>query len=208
MTKRKSSKQPKELRPGCVGSKKAVAEALGVSSHTVQHWIGMPMEDDGSYDVEKIREWWNSKTMASRLKSKDRNLPSVGEIDATLKALKKAKAEVEKLFQFSRDVVATFRDKRGEILAMAQAADLRLQEIIRDTFTEEAVKGFTPSEKAKLFQILGIDAAVKYDKERLELGESTENVSVMVKHIKEIQQKRWAERGLVTSSEKVRPNVP
>jgi hypothetical protein len=196
MPRKSLKKASHELRPGCVRTKKAVAGALGIASQTIHHWVGLPVEDDGSYDIEKIREW----RQGQRIKQRGLQLPSGKEIDESLKALEKAKAGFEKLFSFSREMVGTFRGNRAEILAAAQAADLRLQDAIRETFTDDVVKTLSPGEKAKLFQVLGVDFGILYDKERLELGQSTENVSLLVKHIKEIQQRKWKERGSVPAT--------
>jgi hypothetical protein len=185
-----------KVREGCVKTRKELAAALGVASPTIYHWRDMPIEPDGFYDVEKIRLWWSERTITR----KRPDLPSVGEIDATLKALAVAKAQVADLCKTSTEVADIFRSGRLNILSAQQAKMTALARTVLDTFDEKTVKDLKVQDRIRLLYTLTWCFGVTFDKERLEAGESTENVGVIVKYIKEIQEKRRQGRGSVPAT--------
>lgn len=60
------------------------------------------------------------------------------------------------------------------MLAREQLDNLRLQQMIKETWTLSNLAKLTEHEKRSLFQALSTDFGIKYDKERLERGKSTE----------------------------------
>lgn len=93
-------------------------------------------------------------------------------------------------FESNREFVEWYKRNRTAILQKAQMDNLALQEAIRDSVTEEELRKWTPDQRARWYQVLGTDYGIKYDKERLERGESTENVSIIVGAIMELKRKR------------------
>ena len=104
--------------------------------------------------------------------------------------------KIKREFEGNKELVAWYRDNRLDVLRKAQLDNLALQEAIRQSVTEEELKNWTPDQKARWYQVLGTDYGIKFDKERLEAGESTENVSVIVSYIKELKKKRMKEYGI------------
>lgn len=59
----------KEGNTNIVTTMVALGKALGVNRKTVQrakHEEGMPVESDGTYDIKKIKEWWNRERGTSK----------------------------------------------------------------------------------------------------------------------------------------------
>ena len=98
--------------------------------------------------------------------------------------------KIVKEFEANRELVEWYRGNKVNILLKMQVDNLALQNAIRGSVTEEELKGWTPDQKQRWFMALGTDFGIKYDKERLESGQSTENVAVIVGAIKEWKKKR------------------
>jgi len=103
---------------------------------------------------------------------------------------------IVKEFESNRELIEFYRANRTDILLKAQLDSMALQEAIRNSITEEDIGKWTPDQKARWHQALTIDHGTKFDKERLERGESTENVSVIVQALHEIKERRRAKREL------------
>ena len=95
---------------------------------------------------------------------------------------------IVKEFEANRDLIEWYQKNKVELLRKAQAENLALQQAIRDTLTEEEIRKLTPDQKARWFGALGVDHGIKFDKERLQADLSTENVSIIVRQIKELKQ--------------------
>ena len=91
-------------------------------------------------------------------------------------------------FEANRELIEWYQKNKVELLRKAQAENLALQQAIRDTLTEEEIRKLTPDQKARWFAALGVDHGIKFDKERLQADLSTENVSIVVKMIKDLKE--------------------
>ena len=92
---------------------------------------------------------------------------------------------IVKEFETSKPVVEWYKKNKADVLLKCQVDDLELQSAIKQTIKYSDVEEWTTEQKQKWFSALAIDHAIKYDKERLESGQSTENVGVVVKAIHE-----------------------
>jgi len=145
-----------------------LSQYLGVSKDLIPGMIkaGMPMLDDGSFDLEDIKKWRDGRL----------GLPVPME-DYT--------KELDK-----------FKVNRAEIYALEQKELIKLQQVIRRThFNRDTIKDLSPGLAKDLYTELRLDQRTKFDQERLERGESTENVAVLVKAIKEEKKRGKVESG-------------
>ena len=78
-----------------------------------------------------------------------------------------------------RQAVEHFKQNRADVLARLQAKSLDAQERIIDTLDDGIISALTPSQKSGLLIALNAQSGTVYDKERLERGESTSNISVL-----------------------------
>ena len=92
-----------------------------------------------------------------------------------------------KQFESNQELIDWYQKNRLSVLQKAQLDDLAIQDLIRSLITPEEIQKMTPGQKAQWFTAVGTDFGIKYDKERLEKGESTENVAVVVGYIKKWQ---------------------
>ena len=82
-----------------------------------------------------------------------------------------------------RQALEVFKKERGDVFARLAAKSLDLQERVVDTYDERLIAALKPHEKGALIHALNIQAGTLYDKERLERGKSTQNLSVLGKLI-------------------------
>ena len=76
------------------------------------------------------------------------------------------------------EAVEGFKRGRADVLARLQAKSLMTQELILDSLAEDGVvDALSPHQKGTLLVSLNAQAGTLYDKERLETGRSTTNVS-------------------------------
>ena len=80
-----------------------------------------------------------------------------------------------------RKALEVFKEHRSDVFARLGAKSLDVQEKILDTLDDATVLGLTPSQKSGLLHVLNAQAGTLFDKERIQLGKSTENYSVMHK---------------------------
>ena len=92
-------------------------------------------------------------------------------------------------FEANKGLIEWYKTRKGEVLLKAQLDSLALQEAIRNSITDEEIQKWTPDQKARWYQALGVDFGIKYDKTRLEEGESTTNVSVIVQAIRDAKRR-------------------
>jgi hypothetical protein len=76
-----------------------------------------------------------------------------------------------------RQAVEGFKRGRADVLVRLQMKSLDAQERVLDLLNDEVLIALTPHQKAGLLQSLNAQAGTLYDKERLEVGKSTANVS-------------------------------
>ncbi len=72
-----------------------------------------------------------------------------------------------------------FKSNRADVLARLQAKSLDAQERILDTLKDDVVSELTPSQKSGMLFALNAQSGTVFDKERLERGESTSNISII-----------------------------
>jgi transposase len=94
---------------------------------------------------------------------------------------------IVKEFEANKGLVEWYQRNKLELLQKAQVENLALQQAIRDTLTEEEIRKLTPDQKARWFAALGVDHGIKFDKERLQADLSSENVSIVVQHIRALK---------------------
>lgn len=75
--------------------------------------------------------------------------------------------------------VEEFKKTRSDVFARLGAKSLDLQERIIDTMDDGIVGALTPSQKSGMLIALNAQSGTIYDKERLERGQSTANVSLI-----------------------------
>ena len=102
-------------------------------------------------------------------------------------------SKIVKEFEGNRELVEWYRENKAGVLAKAQLSNIALQSAIRDSITEEDLKSWTPDQKARWYSALNISYGIQFDKERLMLGESTENVAQIIKTINYIKEQRILE---------------
>jgi len=81
--------------------------------------------------------------------------------------------------QPERQALEVFKKKRGDVFARLAAKSLNVQEAIVDSLDESVVSALKPHEKGSLLHALNIQAGTLFDKERLERGQSTNNLAVL-----------------------------
>lgn len=90
---------------------------------------------------------------------------------------------LERIHQSSRPI-HDFRAHRADILARVSAKSLALQEDLLDDLERDRLAGaLSPQQKSALLQSLNIVHGTLFDKERLERGQSSHNISVLSKLI-------------------------
>ena len=76
--------------------------------------------------------------------------------------------------------IQQYKTSRADIFARIQAKSLRLQEALIEELMEDRLSGLlTPTQKAGMLQSLNVVSGTLYDKERLETGQSTANISTI-----------------------------
>jgi len=98
--------------------------------------------------------------------------------------------KIVRQFEADKGLIDWYHQNKVELLRKAQVENLAIQQAIRDTLTEEEIRKFTPDQKARWFGALGVDHGIKFDKERLQSDMSTDNIAIIVKHIKELKERQ------------------
>ncbi len=88
-----------------------------------------------------------------------------------------------------------YRLMRSQVNTLNQLRRQELQDVIIDSFNIEEVKNFEPRVKMHMLHILGLDKHREYEQERLETGQSTENVAVIVAAIKDAKRRTEGDNG-------------
>lgn len=83
--------------------------------------------------------------------------------------------------------VDEFRANRAQVLAHEERVNIYLQNVVRNKFTKDKIDEMKDRDAISLFDSLSKDGKAKFEMERLERGESTENVAVIVAEIKRLK---------------------
>ena len=165
-----------------------VAEHFGVSMNSVHNWKhrGMPRMEDGQYDLDAIEVWRASSVqmrqydekrkekikrdvMALRMNTK-MSIPDIAEkVGLNVEATKKITRMVDKY----KPELEHFKANKADYFTLEQMRYF-------DHITDEKLKN-TPARDLRAM------AKTAWEQERVERGESVDNVAVIVKHIKELK---------------------
>jgi hypothetical protein len=143
-----------------------LAYRLSLPVKLVQKMVenGLPVREDGAFDVDACKAWRDARLGDLEYKGEKFKVPST---------------------------VERFKAHRGDIYAIEQAESLRLQGVIRrEKFTLAQIRELDTRKAMDLYDTLRKDQKDKFEQERLERGESTENVAVIVQAIREAKKKR------------------
>lgn len=83
--------------------------------------------------------------------------------------------------KLNKSSVDTFRANRADIFAELQGDAIDLQKRVIASFDDGILSALKPSEKTGLMMSLNAVTGTIYDKERLETGKSTQNVSSLTR---------------------------
>lgn len=86
-----------------------------------------------------------------------------------------------------RRAIEDFRANRADVFARLQGKAIDLQFRIIESFDDGVLASLTPSQKTALAMSLNAVVGTIYDKERLETGKSTENVSLLTRMLDSAQ---------------------
>ena len=169
-----------------VDTLKDVSRLCKVHPATLRGWVkkGMPREKSTKprtqfeYDIKKIEEW-----RAVRLSGNQGGTEPVCLSDKELEAVKSNVAKFKSAIDF-------YKINRADIFAGKQISYQKLADQVLATIQPEDIEAAKLTEKLAVLKVLDVGAAIYYDKERLERGESTQNVSVLIGAIKELKTKR------------------
>lgn len=90
----------------------------------------------------------------------------------------------------NKEALALYKKHRGDVFAEAGMKYRELADLILASMTDEEIRGMTPTQKITALPKIEIAHGTIYDKERLETGESTQNVHVIVDAIADLQKRR------------------
>ena len=99
-------------------------------------------------------------------------------------------SKIAKKFESNKELVEFYRKNRADILADLQRLKVEKQHLILKSLTEAEIKSMKSMEKFKAVVALDTGMGIDFDKERLERGQSTENVHVIYEAIVALQKKR------------------
>jgi len=171
--------------PNTVETLKDVSRFFKAHPETVRGWVkkGMPRKKKPGYanrflyDLKKIEEW-----KAVRIqRGGGAEVRSVSD-----KELAAMKANVEKF----RGAIDFYKVNRADIFANKQLSYQKKADYILSQMSDDEIQNAKLTEKLAALKVLDTGAAIYYDKERLERGESTQNVSMIVGAIKELKRKQ------------------
>ena len=170
-----------------------IAREFGVAPCTVTVWkkSGMPVREDGLFDLDDISKWYKENDKAKFKKKKKKE--DVSRVWALSKHAGMSPTEISRSLGFSeskvknilwylndnKDNISNFRDAKSDVFALEQLMYL-------SHITLEKLEGTSAKDLAAM-------AKTAYEKERIEMGESTENVAVVVKHIRAIKEQQRLE---------------
>ncbi len=86
-----------------------------------------------------------------------------------------------------------FKSRRADVLAHIQLKAHNVMQMILDSYGPDDVRNMSVANKTGLMGALNNVAGTNYDKERLETGQATHHVSVLVGHIEQLQRRAGGE---------------
>ena len=89
-----------------------------------------------------------------------------------------------------KEMLAVYKKQRADVFTSAGMKYSQLRDLILSSMTSEEIREMTITQKISALPKLEIAHGTIYDKERLERGESTENVHVIVDAITDLQKRR------------------
>ena len=166
----------RELRK-VVRSMREIAEVFGVEMRQVQRWVkkGMPRHEIGGrrnyyYDMDEVFDWVSyqeSKRVVSAGRDERETALILSTKSPEMVALK--------------DRVEDYKINRADVFAAEQMESLRIQQRIRKLkladLSDEQLAAMADREALGWFKALGLDMAVKYDKEQLERNKGVDNIN-------------------------------
>ena len=171
----------------------AVGKHLGISEGRVRQLkrkttLSMCQQANGMWDLEKVTAWDALRKELGH--PPDEEEMAAGNLEIREVTVAEDRTEVER-----------YRLNRVEVLAKGQVKRQNLalriiDDLHRSMDGAEGTKKLTNHEKVNALRALDGGFGILYDKERLEMGESTENVAVIVGAIKDLKRKREREYGL------------
>lgn len=99
-------------------------------------------------------------------------------------------------FKSNEGLVDWYRKNKGKLLSAMQFENMALQDALRRSLSDAEIENLTPDQKQRWFTALGTDFGIKYDKERLEEGLSTENVAGIWVVARQWREQRRSQRRL------------
>jgi hypothetical protein len=168
--------------------KRQVGEHFGVTKHAVGHWkrAGMPVTEDGQYDLDAIEIWRASSVQMKKAdQKKDEKIKrDVMALRMNTKMAVPEIAEKVGLAVYATKKITDLVDKYKPELEhfKANKADYFTLEQMRylDHITDKKLES-TPARDLRAM------AKTAWEQERVERGESVDNVAVIVKHIRELK---------------------
>ena len=92
-----------------------------------------------------------------------------------------------------REALEVFKKERGDVFARLAAKSLSVQERIVDTFDDALINALPVHQKGSLLHTLAVSAGILFDKERLERGQSSQNLAVLGRLIVEAESRLGVE---------------
>lgn len=170
-----------------------LALAMGVSRTAAMKWVrrGLPKREDGTFDVEEANEWL-SKNVKPRtqipkgvkqeivaLAVNTRKTPKqIAEMTGAKRTLVN---QITTMIRKYMPHVGKFKDARSDIYTIEEMRYL-------DFITDKKLNKTNARDLAAM-------AKMAWEKDRVEKGASTDNVAVIVKHIRELKEQEDANQG-------------
>lgn len=164
-----------------------LAKVFNVSQPRISQWKkqGMPIQDDGSYNIKNITVWRALKA-TEKVKSL---LPSTIE-NGDLQVVNEV---VSGLNRF-RALVDDFKKDRSDIFAGVEAKLISVAEEILDSVNKSEILAIPLKERLRFVKDIVSSISSLYVSERLEKGESTGNIAVIIQAIKDAKRRKAEEK--------------
>jgi hypothetical protein len=86
-------------------------------------------------------------------------------------------------------LIEAYKAARSDVLVLNQIELDKVQKTIVDAWDEKTLKSAKLRDQATVFNVVGLQKSREYEQERLETGQSTENVAVIVQAIKDAKRR-------------------
>ncbi len=154
---------------------KELAKELGRDRQTIGRWKkkGMPINSDGTYDLDDIKVWQKATGYG---------------LDFDKKLIPLSLKDVQARFAGDAHLLEWFNSNFAAVLRRKTVNAIQLNEMINDRLKNE-LNTISVHQLIYLKAVLNTEMGITYDKYRLESGESTENVGVVIGAIRDW--KKW-----------------